>query len=46
MSWGEFYKVWSIQALVQPVAHQTLSGAQAEAPHELAALGFFLEPLH
>jgi hypothetical protein len=26
--------------LVQPVAHRTLSGAQAEAPHELAALGF------
>jgi hypothetical protein len=24
----------------QPVAHRTLSGAQAEAPRELAALGF------
>jgi hypothetical protein len=26
--------------MVQPVAHRTLSGAQAEAPRELAALGF------
>jgi hypothetical protein len=26
--------------MVQIVAHRTLSGAQAEAPHELAALGF------
>jgi hypothetical protein len=36
----EIYKVWSIQDLVQQVAHRTLSGAQAEAPRELAALGF------
>jgi hypothetical protein len=33
------------QALVLPVAHRTLSGAQAKALHELAALGFFLESL-
>jgi hypothetical protein len=26
--------------LVQPVAHRTLSGAQAAAPRELSALGF------
>jgi hypothetical protein len=37
---GKFYKVWTIQVLVQPVAHRTLSDAQAEAPRELAALGF------
>jgi hypothetical protein len=27
--------------LVLPVAHRTLSGAQAKHPHELAAFGFF-----
>lgn len=37
---GEFYKVWTIQVLVQLVAHRTLFDAQAEAPRELAALGF------
>jgi hypothetical protein len=36
----EFYKVWSIQVLVQPVAHQTLSGAPGYNPRELATLGF------
>jgi hypothetical protein len=36
----EFYEVWSIQDLAQPVAHRTLSGAHAAALHELAALGF------
>jgi hypothetical protein len=37
---GQFYKVWTIQGLVQPVAHHTLFDAQVEAPHELAALEF------
>jgi hypothetical protein len=36
----ESYKFWSIQDLVLPVAHRTLSGAQAKALRELAALGF------
>jgi hypothetical protein len=37
---GQFYKVWTIQGLVQPVAHHTLFGAQVEAPRELATLKF------
>jgi hypothetical protein len=40
MSWGSLQSLEQKQILVQPVAHQTLSGAQAEAPHELAAFGF------
>jgi hypothetical protein len=40
MSWGTLQSLEQKQVLVQPVAHQTLSGAQAEAPRELAALGF------
>jgi hypothetical protein len=36
----EYYKVWSIQDLVQPVAHRTLSGAQAAALRELTDLRF------
>jgi hypothetical protein len=40
MSWGTLQSLEQKQVLVQPVAHRTLSGAQAEAPRELAALGF------
>jgi hypothetical protein len=45
MSWGTLQSLEQKQVLVQLVAHQTLSGAQAEAPRELAALSFFLESL-
>jgi hypothetical protein len=40
MSWGTLQSLEQKQVLVQAVAHQTLSGAQAKAPRELAALGF------
>jgi hypothetical protein len=40
MSWGTIQSLEQKQILVHPVAHRTLSGAQAEAPRELAALGF------
>jgi hypothetical protein len=46
MSWGTLQNLEQKQVLMQPVAHWTLSGAQAKAPRELAALGFFSEPLH
>jgi hypothetical protein len=37
MSWGTLQSLEQKQVLVHPVAHRTLSGAQAEAPRELAA---------
>jgi hypothetical protein len=40
MSWGTLQSLEQKQVLVQPAAHQTLSGAQAETPRELSALGF------
>jgi hypothetical protein len=40
VSWGTLQSLEQKQNLVQPVAHQTLSGAQAKAPRELVALGF------
>jgi hypothetical protein len=40
MSWGTLQSLEQKQVSVQPVEHRTLSGAQVEAPHELAALGF------
>jgi hypothetical protein len=40
MSWGTLQSLEQKQVLVQAVAHRTLSGAQAKAPHDLAALGF------
>jgi hypothetical protein len=45
MSWGTLQSLEQKQVLVQPMAHRTLSSAQAEAPRELAALRFFLELL-
>jgi hypothetical protein len=52
ISWVTLQSLEQRQALVLPVAHQTLSavhralsGAQAEQPHELAALGVFPESL-
>jgi hypothetical protein len=39
MTWGILHG-WSKAKLVQPVAHRTLSGAQAGAFRKLAALGF------
>jgi hypothetical protein len=40
ISWGTLQSLEQKQVLVQPVAHQTLSRSQAEAPHELALPGF------
>jgi hypothetical protein len=40
ISWGTLQSLEQKQVLVQPVAHRTLSGVQAEATRELAALGF------
>jgi hypothetical protein len=40
VSWGTLQSLEQRQVYVQLVAHRTLSGAQAEAPRELAALGF------
>jgi hypothetical protein len=45
MSWGTLQSLEQRQALVLPAAHRTLSGAQANSHHELAALGFFPESL-
>jgi hypothetical protein len=39
MTWGILHD-WSKIELVQPMAHQTLSSAQAGALRELATLGF------
>jgi hypothetical protein len=40
MSWRTLQSLEQKQVLVQPAAHRTPSGAQAEAPRELAALRF------
>ena len=40
MKWGTLQSLEQKQVLVQPVVHRTLSDAQAEAPRELATLGF------
>jgi hypothetical protein len=40
VSWGTLQSLEQKQVLVQPVVHRTLSGAEAEAPRELAALEF------
>jgi DNA-binding transcriptional regulator YiaG len=39
MSCGTLQSLEQKRVKVQPMAHQTLSGAQAKAPRELAALG-------
>jgi hypothetical protein len=39
MTWGILHG-WSKTKLAQPMVHRTLSGAQARALRELAALGF------
>jgi hypothetical protein len=51
MSWGTLQSLEQKQVLVQPVAHQTLSGvhwtlssAHGCSPRKLTALGFFSEP--
>jgi hypothetical protein len=41
LSWELYKSLEQRQVEVLPVAHRTLSGAQAEHPHELTALGFF-----
>jgi hypothetical protein len=40
MSWGTLQSLEQKQVLVQTVTHRTLSGTQAKAPRELAALEF------
>jgi hypothetical protein len=40
VSWGTLQSLEQKQVLVQLVAHRTLSGAQAEAPRKLVAIGF------
>jgi hypothetical protein len=40
VGWVTLQSLEQKQVLVQPVVHRTLSDAQAEAPRELATLGF------